>query len=246
MGVRERREREKDATRRKILDAARELFAQQGYEAVSLRRIADAIEYSPTAIYVHFKDKADLMKELCRQDFESFAEEVRQFAGVADPVERIQRSGRLYIRFAIEHPNHFRLMFMTKPIPELVELDEQEMDAQGRGDPNRDAYAFLMQCVEEAVTQGRIREELQDDPELVAQILWASLHGVASLQIARPDNEPWFTWKGADVLGDAMSRTIFRGILREEPPIIEESPVKTVRSKVARATIRRVRKRATT
>lgn len=222
MGVRERREREKDATRQKILDAARELFATQGYEAVSMRRIAEAIEYSPAAIYVHFKDKAELMKELCQQDFEAFAEDVQQFAGVADPVERIRRSGRLYIRFAIEHPNHFRLMFMTKPAPEMVELDEQELTEQGRGDPNRDAYAFLMQCVQEAAGQGRIREDLQEDPELVAQMLWASLHGVASLQIARPDNEPWFNWRGADVLGEAMSRAVFRGILREEPQFDED------------------------
>lgn len=215
MGVRERREREKDMTRQKILDAARELFATQGYEAVSLRRIASAIEYSPTAIYVYFKDKAELMKELCSQDFESFAARVGEFANVQDPVERIRLAGQVYLRFAIEHPNQFRLMFMTAPVPEMMPVDEQEMDEQGRGDPSRDAYAFLVQCVTEASGQGRIREDLQDDPELVAQMLWAGVHGVASLQIARPENEPWFRWKGAQVLGEAMSQAVLRGILRQ-------------------------------
>src|SRR5215213_11936500 len=70
MGTRERRDREREEIRAKILDAARDLFASQGYEAVSMRKIAEAIEYSPTAIYVHFDDKADLMRELCIRDFE--------------------------------------------------------------------------------------------------------------------------------------------------------------------------------
>lgn len=216
MGTKERRERAKDATRQKILDAARELFASEGYEAVSMRRIADAIEYSPTAIYVYFKDKADLMKELCHMDYEAFTSQAQQFAEVANPIQRILLLARSYIRFAIEHPNHFRLMFMTKLTPEMVEMDEEEMEERGRGDPSRDGYAFLMQCVREAIAQGWVREELQHDPELVAQILWAGGHGVASLQVTRLENEPWFTWKGADALGEATLRAVLRGVLRDE------------------------------
>lgn len=216
MGTRERRERAKDATRQKILDAARELFARDGYEAVSMRRIADAIEYSPTAIYVYFKDKADLMKELCFQDFESFTDRAQQSAAVPDPVERIRLLGRTYIRFAIEHPNHFRLMFMTKLAPELVETDEEKLREHGRGDPSRDGYAFLTECVRDAIARGYIREDLEQDPELVAQILWAGVHGVASLQVTRPDNEPWFNWKGAELLGEAASLAVLRGVLRSE------------------------------
>jgi AcrR family transcriptional regulator len=216
MGTKERRQRAKGATRQKILDAARELFAREGYEAVAMRRIAEAIEYSPTAIYVHFKDKADLMKELCRVDFEAFTSQAQQFASVANPIQRIRLLGRAYIQFAIEHPNHFRLMFMTKPTPEMVDMDEEEMRQRGRGDPSRDGYAFLTQCVREAIAQGWVREELQHDPELVAQILWAGVHGVASLQVSRPENEPWFNWKGADVLGDATSLAVLRGVLRDE------------------------------
>lgn len=218
MGIRERREREKDATRQKILDAARELFTRQGYEAVSLRRIANAIEYSPTAIYVYFKDKAELMKELCAMDFEAFTASVGEFANVKDPVDRIRLSGEFYVRFATEHPDQFRLMFMTKPAPEVVATDEQEMDEQGRGDPNRDGYAFLIKCVEEAIAQNRIRDDLKRDPDLIAQMLWASIHGVASLQLARPENEPWFHWKGAQVLAQAMSQAVLRGILKDLPP----------------------------
>ncbi len=219
MGTKERRERAKDATRQKILDAARELFAREGYEAVSMRRIAEAIEYSATAIYVHFRDKADLMKELCNADFEAFTSRAQQFADVADPIQRIRLLGRSYIQFAIEHPNHFRLMFMTKPAPEMVEMDEEEMRERGRGDPTRDGYAFLIQCVREAIAQGSIREDLQHDPELVGQVLWASVHGVASLQVARRENDPWFNWKGAERLGEAVSQAVLRGVLREEAAV---------------------------
>lgn len=216
MGTKERRERAKDATRQKILDAARELFASEGYEAVSMRRIADAIEYSPTAIYVYFKDKADLMKELCHADYEAFTRQAQQFADVANPIQRIRLLARSYIRFAVEHPNHFRLMFMTKPTPEMVQMDEEEMRQRGRGDPTRDGYAFLMQCIQQAIAQGWIREDLQHDPELVAQMLWAGGHGVASLQVTRAEKEPWFNWKGADALGEATLQAVLRGILRDE------------------------------
>ncbi len=76
MGTKERREREREELRTRILDAARELFAEEGYEAVTMRRIADRIEYSPTAIYFHFRDKEALMRELCDHDFRALAQRV--------------------------------------------------------------------------------------------------------------------------------------------------------------------------
>ncbi|NLX06465.1 MAG: TetR/AcrR family transcriptional regulator [Phycisphaerae bacterium] len=224
MGTRERREREKDAVRQKIMDAARELFVQEGYEAVSIRRIADAIEYSPAAIYVHFRDKADLMKELCGQDFESFADAMFATADEPDPVERIWSCGAVYLNFAIEHPNHFRLMFMTKPSPETMETDERKLDERGRGDPQRDAYAFLVQNIKEAIALGQIREELQADPELVAQVLWACIHGIAALHVTRPEDDRWLHWRGAENLRETMMRAILQGVLREPGPSEPDAP----------------------
>src|SRR5215469_1136897 len=113
MGVKERREREREETRAKIADAARELFAREGYDAVSMRRIAEAIEYSPTAIYVHFKDKESLFQELCRQDFGKLASVFTKLSQVENPIERIREIGHAYIHFALLYPNHYRLMFMT-------------------------------------------------------------------------------------------------------------------------------------
>src|ERR1700683_4973661 len=100
----ERREREKQELRTKILDAARELFVTQGYDAVTMRKVAEKIEYSPTAIYLHFKDKDALVLELCRHDFRAFAARFLEVATIADPVERLRKAGWEYLAFASEHP----------------------------------------------------------------------------------------------------------------------------------------------
>src|SRR6516165_2630672 len=113
MGVKERREREKSETRDKILDAARELFINEGYEAVSMRKLAEKIEYSPTDIYLHFADKEELFHELCHEDFPPLAEVFPSSAMPLDPVERLRFIGQTYVDFGTRYPNHYKLMFMT-------------------------------------------------------------------------------------------------------------------------------------
>src|SRR5579859_7710980 len=114
MGPGDRREREKQEVRRKILDAARELFATQGYEAVTMRQIAEKIEYTPTAIYFHFQDKEQLMNELCSIDFLELAHQMNELAAeVRDPIARLRLIGTSYAAFGLQHPNHYRLLFMT-------------------------------------------------------------------------------------------------------------------------------------
>src|SRR5205085_1361185 len=135
----ERRERERLDLRTRILDAARELFIAEGFEAVSMRKIADKIEYSPTAIYLHFKDKTDLIRELCDEDFRSFAARFLELAQIPDPVERLRRAGQAYLEFGLTHPGHYRLMFMTPKPPGV----DAEHSALRRGNPDEDAYAFL-------------------------------------------------------------------------------------------------------
>src|SRR5687767_9483166 len=99
MGPKERKQRERDDTRGRILDAARELFISEGYDGVSMRRIADRIEYSATAIYFHFRDKDTLIRELVDNDFLVLAEQFAGAAVIADPVERLRATGRAYAEF---------------------------------------------------------------------------------------------------------------------------------------------------
>jgi len=208
MGVKERREREKSETRDKILDAARELFVTEGYEGVSMRKVAEKIEYSPTAIYVHFADKNQLFHELCRQDFARL-QEVVVTEIPSDPIDRVLKIGRNYIQFGERFPNHYVFMFMT-PHPEQ-ELDEQ--DREIAGNPEVDAYAFLKWAVQEAINAGCFREGVQD-AELVSQTLWASAHGVISLNIAK-GKDRWVDWRPLRQRAEMMLDITLRGLLKE-------------------------------
>jgi AcrR family transcriptional regulator len=209
MGVRERRAREKSETRDKILDAARELFVTEGYDGVSMRRVAEKIEYSPTAIYLHFADKNELFHELCKQDFARLSEVFQSSAMPVDPVERLKQIGRTYIDFGMRYPNHYKFMFMTPDPP--IEPDDEEREDMGN--PEVDAYAFLKWAVQQAIDAGRFREELQD-AELISQTLWASTHGVIALDIAKC-SDPWVDWRPLQRRAETMLDVTMRGLLRE-------------------------------
>ena len=206
MGVAERREREKQELRQQILDTAREMFAAEGYEAVTMRRIAEAIEYSPTAIYLYFKDKEELINELCHSDFRALAKEFQKIAQIADPVERLKKAGMSYIEFGLAYPNHYRLMFMTKhPKPTAA------MQAD-KGNPEQDAYAVLKVIVKECIKEGRFRDEYED-VEGVAQMLWAGVHGIVSLWIAKCEDD-WVEWRPVRQIAEMMIAMQLRGVLK--------------------------------
>jgi AcrR family transcriptional regulator len=208
VGTKERRERERRELRRKILDAARALFVEQGYDAVTMRKIAQAIEYSPTAIYLHFKDKMAVMRALCDQDYLALAKRFRKIAAVADPVERLRQAGLAYAEFGFKHPNHYQWMFMT-----LHPHNRPEDSALEQGNPEEDAYAFLRWTVSEAIAQGRFRPELSD-PELVSQVIWSGIHGVISLRIAKIKDE-WVAWAAQRTAVETMIDVLVRGLARQ-------------------------------
>jgi AcrR family transcriptional regulator len=208
MGVKERREREKSETRDKILDAARELFIAEGYAGVSMRRVAEKIEYSPTAIYVHFADKEELFRELCHQDYARLAEVFQSSAVSSDPLERLREVGKIYIEFGIRNPNHYKFMFMTAhPAQEPDEEDREIM-----GNPEKDAYAFLRWAVQQAMDADCFRDELRD-AELISQTLWASVHGVISLEIAK-GCDAWVEWRPIQDRADIMLDSMLEGLVR--------------------------------
>jgi AcrR family transcriptional regulator len=210
LGTRERREREREEVREKILDAARELFVHEGYEAVTMRKIAQRIEYSPTAIYLHFKDKQQILRELCDRDFAELARQFSAIARIADPIERLQSTGRAYIEFAIAYPNHYRLMFMT-PRPPFGEEAESAIE---KGNPEQDAYAFLKAILAECAAAGRLRPELAD-LDLLTQTVWAAAHGVASLHIAK-ESDDWVDFRPIPERARQVLDVLLHGITRAE------------------------------
>lgn len=202
MGSKERRDREKSQTRQLILEAARGLFTELGFEAVTMRMIAEKIEYSPTAIYVHFADKHTLMRELSALDFRSLSAAVVRAQKVEEPFERIHRLGHAYLAFALEHPSSYQLLFMTKREAGVTkDIEPGEFD-----DPERSAYAMLREAVRYAISKKAFAPQ-HDDADLVAQLLWSSLHGLISLQACMPKGSfvPWRPIKkSVDVMMHAM------------------------------------------
>lgn len=206
MGTKERRSREKLETREKILAAAREMFAEEGYDAVTMRAIAERVEYTPTAIYHHFRNKQVLLTELCQSEFAALARRFAGQAAAADPVERILAVGRAYLRFAQEFPSQYRFMFMTV----LPRIDDIRPD---RGNPERDAYTFLREACRQAIEQGRLRPELKD-PDQLAQILWGTVHGIISLRIAKQNQGDGFPWRDLSETIEVAMQVLLRGIVR--------------------------------
>jgi AcrR family transcriptional regulator len=209
MGIKERRERERADTRDKILEAARELFIQEGYDGVSMRKVAEKIEYSATAIYVHFANKKELFRELCYKDFTRLAEVFQSAALPEDPRERLKNLGRIYVEFGKQYPNHYKLMFMT-PHPAW---EPDERDHQMHCNPEVDAYALLKHTVQQALDAGVFREGI-DNVALISQTLWAGVHGVISLRIAK-ENDCWVDCQPLASAVDLMLDALVRGLTKE-------------------------------
>ncbi len=191
MPVKERRAREKEMLRGEILEAARDLFVKEGYENVSMRRIAARIEYSPTTIYLYFRDKAELLQSICEETFGALTRQFEEIGQVvSDPVERLKRIGRAYIDFGLAHPNQYRLTFMMGPFQQhLGEVFQYE------GSLGQKCFEALRTTVAECVKQEKFRNL---DVDTASQALWAAVHGVTSLLIAHP----WFPWVSKDKLID--------------------------------------------
>ncbi len=201
-----RRDQARLAARQTIMEEARKLFVAKGYDAVTMRDIARATQYTASALYYHFKDKAELMMAICSEDFLKLAQVFQSALVHEDPLENIKAMGLAYARFALANPNHYRLMFMSKGPVGLSPHDLQH------GDPNQDAYAALHHFVSLAQQKGLLREGLADT-HLVAQTFWAGVHGMVSLALDKGE-EPWIPWASLDQRLELMTDTMRRGLER--------------------------------
>jgi len=207
MGVKERRQRERTQVREKILDAALEAFSKEGAEGVTMRALAGAIEYSPPVLYAHFRDKDALIQELCYRQLRSLAKAFSNF-GTLGPVERLRQIGYTYADFAVDSPSHFRFLFLT---PHASVVDDEEL---AKDDPQRNAYAFLKQTVKDGLAADVFRPEYTDAEE-IAQLCWASAHGLVALQnIKGPDS--WIDWRDARTSAHRLIDVTLNGLVKPE------------------------------
>src|SRR5258708_3552118 len=172
MGVQERRARQKENIREDILDAARTVFVKEGYEHVSIRKIAEKIEYAPGTIYLYFRDKAEILDRICEETFSKLAQRMQAInKDPANPLDGLRRGLRTYIQFGIDHPNHYICTFVqAKQIPH----DQRPKSGERCFDNLR---AAVMRCIE----AGQLNCE---DVEEVAEALWAGAHGITTLLIS--------------------------------------------------------------
>lgn len=209
-----RKRRGEGHTRRdEILVAARELFLRDGYEATTIRRIADVVGVSAPALYLYFKDKDAIMLALCDQTFRSLNDLMvgAQKEDLA-PIERLRRCGRAYIRFALENPRQYWLTFMSGNTPKKVQerghkpdtagLDPEEPGAQGAI-----AFARLMGIFRDIENSGYA---LNYPVDTAAELVWMCLHGLVAAII----NNPEFPWTRRDLLIEGMLDLAVRGVVK--------------------------------
>lgn len=194
MGVAERRAREREALRGKILDAAGKLFVEEGFANVSIRKIADRIEYSPATLYLYFKDKTELFSSLC---WETFSKLKAQLARIEqeeqDPVLSLRKGLRSYIEFGLEHPNHYLLTFCTPYDPHQKELTESFEETNKIG---LETFDHLRRALARCREAGKLEFE---DLETVSQVVWTFIHGTTSLLILY-HGDPHFPWVSKEQL----------------------------------------------
>ena len=177
MGSKERRARDKENLREEILEVARALFIKEGFENVSIRKIADKVEYAPGTIYLYFRDKSDILRTICDETFGKLHQRLSAIVrDTAPPLEKLRRAGRVYIDFALEHPSQYVLVFMTRWQKEKVDT------APGAKDVGSLCFQDLCQIVQQCMDENLMRGS---DVQEMSQTVWAAVHGVASLLIAK-------------------------------------------------------------
>ncbi len=176
MGIKERKQKHKEDLKQSILDAAKKLFLKDGYEATSIRKIAAEIEFSPTTIYLYYKDKGEIAHALHQEGFKILAGQFRVLSYVESPIERLRAMGKVYLQFALDYPDFYELMFVMKEpmahIKQGCEMDEWEEGTQ--------AFQLLLANVQACQAAGYFAGY---DPVAFAMMTWSAMHGFCTLKL---------------------------------------------------------------
>lgn len=206
MGTAQRRERERTELRERILDAARTIVKREGFGALTIRKIADAIEYAPGTLYLYFENRDAIARELSFEGFRKLLEAFASAAKLTDPLARLEAIGRAYVKFGMKNAETYRLIFMEDP-----QLTTAVFKSAGN-DPGQRAYRALVEPLEQLRDAGRLRPDA--DVQALADTLWSVVHGIVSLKLTCPG----FPVTPVDPLVDTALRTFLDGLVRRAPP----------------------------
>jgi AcrR family transcriptional regulator len=188
--------------RAEILAAAERIFVEHGYEGATIRKIADAVGLSSTALYMHFSDKAEILQEICRQAFGGLLNGNRIIAeDFPEPADRLKAMMTAYVVFGFENPDAYRLVYLTRPVEAR---DGAESTAQQLGG---ELFRSFEQVMRDLAETGRLR---LSDPAEAAKVYWAGVHGIVSLIITKP----YFDWGDREALTREMIDTLFIGLVK--------------------------------
>jgi AcrR family transcriptional regulator len=188
--------------RGEILAAATRIFNSDGYDGATIRRIADEVGLSSTALYMHFRDKDEILVEICQGAMEQLLTLGAQIAAQdKPPVERARNMIEAYIQFGLDNPSTYRLVFCSHG---RHLSPESQAPVEMLGDR---CFQKLHDVVAEIADQGRLKSPAA---LVAAQVLWSAGHGLVSLMITQPDRQ----WAPAPVLTAALLDGIFDGVIR--------------------------------
>ena len=174
MGIIERKERERQEVRSMILEAAQQAFIEDGYEKASIRAIADRVEYSPATIYLYFKDKSEIFFAVHELGFEKLILEMSDaIEGIQNPLEKLRQQGYAYMKFALENPAMYDLMFIQNAPMEAI-FDNEEWACGHR------CFELICTIVQECIDNKLIKIS---GLELATMSIWSFMHGLVSLKI---------------------------------------------------------------
>ena len=173
MGTAERKEREKHEMREMILSAAKKLFLEEGFEQVTIRRIAEVIEYSPATVYLYFADKDAILCSLQEVGFRELYRRQQALNGITDPREQLKMCGKIYIDFAMENKELYDLMF-------IMRAPMKAFESPSDWNIGRETYEVLQKIIIDCTNAGYLKAP---DPQIACFSLWALMHGVVSIFI---------------------------------------------------------------
>jgi AcrR family transcriptional regulator len=188
-----------------ILEAAERIFVAEGYEGATIRKIADEVGVSSTALYMHFRDKDEILHEICFAALKALLEQNSDIAARPDDsVTRVRLMLEAYVRMGLEHPNAYRLVFCSTPRATLGASPMQAATAE----IGAQCYERYSGVVREIAADGRLRI---GDARSAAQVLWASCHGLVALMIQRPNID----WAPAEELISTTLCGLLHGLVTD-------------------------------
>ncbi len=175
MGIAERKEKQKKDIKKMILDASMKLIIDEGFENITMRKIADLIEYSPTTVYLYFKDKDEIFFQLHELGFQKMLEMNRNLPEIKNPLMRLYKMGENYINFGMQNQEFYDIMFIQQaPMDTIEKMDDCDW---ALGDT---AIGALQNLLQECMEKGLIQKA---PVEAVAMAIWGMVHGLVSLAI---------------------------------------------------------------